>query len=310
MIIKHEEPKVSVIILNWNGLEDTIDCLASLKKITYSNYEVILVDNASSGDDVEVLREKYGDYIHIIANDKNYGFSEGNNIGMRHALDKQSNYMFLLNNDTVLDPSALTELVKVSESDSTIGITGGKVYFYDKPDVLQTVGGEINWWLGKLKHYNNREDIGQFEEIADRDFIYATAMLIKREVVEKISLLDSKFFFGIEEYDYCTRAKRAGFRVVYVPSSKVWHKAGASRKKLPLYPETERKIKRETGPRSYKHFFRLFYKNGPPVIFIFAYVKYMVTSWYYYGLARGAIYYILHGRITPIKEFMVGSFKR
>ncbi|GAG89310.1 unnamed protein product, partial [marine sediment metagenome] len=111
------QPKVSIITLNWDGLEYTIECLASLKKITYPNYEVIVVDNGSKGNDAQVLEEKFGDYIHIIKNDMNYGSRGGVNIGMRYFLNNSnSDYLLLLDNDTVVDPEFLTEMVKVAEA--------------------------------------------------------------------------------------------------------------------------------------------------------------------------------------------------
>lgn len=304
--------KVAIVILNWNGLDDTIECLESLKKISYPNYEVIVVDNASSKNDVQVLKEEYWDYIHLIANTKNYGFSEGNNIGIRYALSKQSDYVLLLNNDTVVDRDFLTELVTVAEADEKVGIAGGKVYYYDNQNKLQTVGGKVNWWFGRISHFGDQEDVGQFDRMVERDFLYATSMLIKVEVIEKISLLDATFFFGIEEYDYCTRAKRVGFKVVYVPTSRVWHKAGASRRKLPNYPETQYLINREAGPMLYKHFFKLFRKHSPPPLFFFAFVNYMITAKapsHYFGLFRGALHYIIRGDFKPIKSYIAGMFK-
>ena len=306
------QPRVSIIILNWNGVEDTIECLESLRRITYPNYEVIVVDNASSGNDVEVLKEGYADYIHLIANDKNYGYSEGNNIGMRYALSKGADYVLLLNNDTIVDAEFLSELVRVTEEDSRAGLLAGKVYYYASPTKLQTVGGKINWWIGRIKNCGEQEDIGQFDQVAERDFVYATAMLVKREVMERISLLDAAFFFGIEEFDYCTRAIRAGFKVVYVPKSKVWHKAGASRRKLPNYPETQQLIERQTGAGLYKHFFKVFRKHSPLPLFLFAFLNYMISSSasHYFGLLRGAFYYLSHGDLKRIKTYMVGLSKR
>jgi GT2 family glycosyltransferase len=283
-------PRVSIIILNWNGLDDTVECLDSLKKAAYPNYEVIVVDNASSGNDVATLRARYGDYVHLIANDKNYGFSEGNNIGMRYALERQCDYVLLLNNDTVVDADFLTELVSVAESDHTIGIEGAKVYYYDPPNRLHTVGGKVHWWVGIIRHYGDVQDDGQFDQIAQRGYVYATAMLIKRQVMEQVSLLDSTFFFGIEEYDYCARATRAGFKVVYVPKSRVWHKVGASRKKLPDYPETQKQIQKETGAMLYKHFFKVFRKHSPPPLlplaFTVACVNYMIIPKVLQALSR------------------------
>ena len=110
-------PKVSIIVLNWNGLDDTIECLESLRDVTYPNYRVIVVDNGSAGDDVRILRERFEECAHIIANDRNYGFAEGNNIGMRYALDSfDPTYLLLLNNDTVVAPDFLDKLFKVADS--------------------------------------------------------------------------------------------------------------------------------------------------------------------------------------------------
>jgi len=155
-------PKVSIIILNWNGLKDTTECLESLKKVTYPNYEVIAMDNGSQGSDVQVLQEKFGDYIHLIQNDKNYGFPEGCNIGMRYALIRGADCILLLSNDTVVDSEFLTEMVKVAEADSSIGITRSKIYYYYELNRIQAVGRKINWWLGDIETYGEEEDGGQY----------------------------------------------------------------------------------------------------------------------------------------------------
>lgn len=289
-------PKVSIIILNWNGVEDTVECLESLKKITYLNYEVIVIDNASSGDDVRILNEKYGDYIHIVANDQNYGFPEGNNIGIRYALGKGTDYVLLLNNDVVVDPEFLTELVDVAESDPSVGITGSKIYFYYHPNTIQAAGGKIRWWLGDIESYGNEEDIGQYDKVTKRDFVYGTSFLIKKQVIEKISFMDPFFFFGVEEFDYCTRAKRASFRVIYVPGSKVWHKAGASKAKLSQYPETLSLIKKKGGFRLYKYYYRFFRQYCPPVLFIFPFLSYILGV----ALLRPAFQLVLRGDFRKI----------
>ena len=132
-------PKVSIIILNWNGWKDTIECLESLQRLTYPNYHVIVVDNGSRGNDAEVLQEKFGDYISLIRNDKNYGYTGGNNIGIRHALNNSSpDYFLILNNDVAVAPDFLTEMVKVADNDAAIGIVGPKVYYYDFPNRIQS----------------------------------------------------------------------------------------------------------------------------------------------------------------------------
>lgn len=224
--VNSEQPKVAIIILNWNGLEDTVECLESLKGMTYSNYEVVLVDNGSEGNDAEILRKRFGDYIHLIENDKNYGFAEGCNIGMKYALSNLNpDYILLLNNDTVVDPKFLTELVQVAESDSSIGIVGPKIYYHDQPNKFQSAGGQISWWTGQESLVGcTQVDSGQFDEIREVDWVIGCALLIKRETIREIGLLHAAYFAYVEETDWCARCASSGYRIVYVPRAKVWHK--------------------------------------------------------------------------------------
>jgi len=224
-------PKVSIIILNWNGLKDTIECLESLKKITYPNYKVIVVDNASSGDDVKVLREKFGDYIHIIQNDKNYGYTGGNNIGIRHSLaSSQPDYFLILNPDTVVNPDFLSRMTEAAQKDALIGIAGPKVYYYEKPNCIQSAGAKINMWTGRASHIGiNKLDTGQYNYLQEVDFVSGCCILIKADAISNVGLFDESFFCYWEEVDYCIRAKRTGYKVMHVPEAKIWHKAPMKR---------------------------------------------------------------------------------
>jgi GT2 family glycosyltransferase len=218
-------PKVSIIILNWNGLEDTVECLESLKKITYPYYEVIVVDNGSEGNDAQVLKDRFSDYIHLIENDKNYGFAGGVNIGMRYAMnDPSPDYFLLLNNDTVVAPDFLDQLVKMTESDSTIGITGAKIYYYGFPNHIQSVGDRVHMMRGTTSMIGNRAvDSVEYDRQHEVDF-FGPCILIKNKVVQKIGLFDESYFCYWEDVDYCIRAKRAGYKIVYVFKARVWHK--------------------------------------------------------------------------------------
>ncbi len=232
-------PKVSVIILNWNGWKDTIECLQSIQRITYSNYEVVVVDNGSEGDDVEVLKEKYGDYIHIIEADKNYGFAEGNNIGMRYALGKEADYILVLNNDTVVAPEFLSELVKAAESDEGIGMVQSKIYRYYQPDKLDyNENGLLNGATFYLAMPRIRLLSGkaQFERVRYLQCISLCCALIKRKVLESVGLLDSIYFIGgYDSLDFSHRATKSGFKLLFVPASRIWHKGSASMSwRLPL----------------------------------------------------------------------------
>ncbi len=219
------EPEVSIIILNWNGLEDTIECLESLKKITYSNYQVIVVDNGSKSNDADILEDKYKDYIKLIRNDKNYGFTGGNNIAIKRLLEiSDFHYCLLLNNDTVVAPEFLTEMVKAMESDSRTGIAGCKTFLYHTPNLLQLVWFDLNMRTGRANWVGAGEvDRGQYEDIREVAYVQGSCFLIKKEVIERIGMLDEVYGNYFEEVDYCLRARKVGYTTVYVPKAHIWH---------------------------------------------------------------------------------------
>jgi len=244
---KIHHPKVSIIILNWNGLDDTAHCLESLEKMTHPNYDIVVVDNGSKGNDAQILRKKFKDYIHIIENDKNYGFAEGCNIGMRYALKNSApDYILLLNNDTTVAPDFLAEMVKIAESDPLIGIAGPKIYFYDAPNKIQSVGAQIDWSNGQSFSVGHNEiDMGQFDNIREVDWVYGCALLIKRTTIEDIGLLDPAYFAYVEEVDWCVRCKKSGHKVVFIPQAKIWHKGHFGPDEvssLPLYYMTRNRL--------------------------------------------------------------------
>jgi len=221
-------PKVSVIILNWNGKDDTLECLKSLESVAYSNLEVIVVDNGGSTDgSQEAVRRQFPSVI-LMEVSGNRGFAGGNNVAIAKA---SGDYYFLLNNDTVVDKNVIAELVRVAESDKTVGIAGPKMYFYDRKNVFWFAGGFMQKHYGTLHRGYNEEDHEQYDKIEDVDLISGCALLIKRGVVEKIGLLDEEFFLYYEDADWCLRAKKAGYRVVYVPGAKIWHKCSGTTNK-------------------------------------------------------------------------------
>ncbi len=270
-------PRVSIIILNWNGWRDTIECLESLYQITYPDYDVIVVDNGSVDESIEKIKEycegkievnsrffEYSDKnkpiiiieypreeaescgsnekeiadlpsnrkLILIKNEKNYGFAEGNNIAMRYALTSfNPDYILLLNNDTVVDKGFLTELVKIADNDE-IGFTGPKTYYYNfngRRDIINFAGGKLNMWKGKSHHIGGTEiDIGQHDNVRKVDYIEGSCMLVRKEIFTKIGLLDPKYFAYWEETDWCMRGHRAGYKLVYAPKSKIWHKVSSS----------------------------------------------------------------------------------
>lgn len=219
-------PNVSIIVLNWNGLEDTIECLESIKKITYPNYEIIVVDNGSRGNDAQVIQERSSDYIQLIRNDRNYGYTGGNNIGIRYALDNSlADYFLILNNDTVVAPDFITQMVKVAESDPSIGIVGPKIYFHNFPNRIQSAGVMTSMWTGRSRMIGRKQiDTGKFDVQSEVDYVSGCCLLIKKQLIKKVGLFDESYFCYCEETDYCFRAERAGYKTIYAPMAKIWHK--------------------------------------------------------------------------------------
>jgi GT2 family glycosyltransferase len=220
--------KVAVVVLNWNGGEDTLDCIRSLQRLDYPDYEIIVVDNASTDGSPQTIRREFP-RLALVENDRNLGFAEGNNIGIRIALNKGSGYVLLLNNDTVVDPEILNVLVEAAEKDATIGFLGPKIYYHSEPRKIWFAGGVVDWRNGRAVHLGmGEEDVGQFGQQAEVDYITGCALFFRAEVCEKVGLMDSRFFLYYEETDWCARAKRAGYRIVFVPTAKVWHKISVS----------------------------------------------------------------------------------
>jgi len=222
------ESKVFIVILNWNGKKDTLECLNSLKKIDYKNYKIIVIDNGSKNDSVKEIKKEFP-YAYILKNKTNLGFAEGSNIGIRYALKNNADYVLLLNNDTKVDGKFLPEMISLAESDEKIGIVCPKVYFYSKPKFLQYAGLRFNFNKGEslLLGYGEK-DGGQFDKIREADFCGGTCMLVKKEVFERIGLLDKDYFAYFEDNDFGFKARKAGYKIIFCPKARIWHKVSAS----------------------------------------------------------------------------------
>ncbi len=218
-------PLVAIIILNWNGHEDTLACLGSLSQLDYPNCQVIVVDNASEDDSVAIIRASHP-WATLLENRENLGFVGGNNVGLAHAQTLGAAYALLLNNDTEVAPDFLSQLVQITETDPQIGIAGPMIYYFDQPDTIWSAGGEIDWQRG-LTHMlgMNEPDRGQFGGTPRPvDFVTGCTLLIKMHIVAEVGMLDPRFFAYYEETEWCVRVRRAGYQIFHVPEAKIWHK--------------------------------------------------------------------------------------
>ncbi|PIS29973.1 hypothetical protein COT42_03775 [Candidatus Saganbacteria bacterium CG08_land_8_20_14_0_20_45_16] len=276
-------PLVSIIVLNWNGMQDTIECLTSLAKVNYANFNVILVDNGSTDGSVKAIKRSFPDAI-LLQNKTNLGFAAGNNQGIRAAIDRGADYVLLLNNDTVVKPDFLTNLVQVAASKPNIGLVGPKIHFY-RTKTLWYGGGFINQLTGFTSHRGEGQlDVGQFESEADVDFVSGCAMLVKQKVFERIGFLDEAYYHSHEDSDFCWRAKQAGYQIVYVPTAVIEHKlavaSGGRRSPFYLYYRTRNHLLFQRKQRLKAPLFM--------PIFIFLVIKRVVGS-IMYGQPKGAL---------------------
>jgi GT2 family glycosyltransferase len=207
-------PKVVIIILNWNGIRDTLECLTSLRKITYPNFKIIIIDNGSVEENIAMLRQIKDKNVQIIFNKENLGFAEANNIGIRAALkDPKVKYICTLNNDTVVNPNFLTEAVTLDGN-----MVAMQIMKYDQPDQVDSLG--IALTRGGLA-FNIKSDIQLFCPCAG-------AALYSRQLLEKVGLFDSDFFCYGEDLDLGFRARLLGFDCSLADKAIVYHKGSAS----------------------------------------------------------------------------------
>jgi len=221
-------PSVAIVVLAWNGKQLTLDCVDSLLAVTYANTSIIVVDNNSSDGTAGAVRERYGDRVTLVENDDNLGFAGGNNVGIRYALNDGADAVLLLNNDTIVSPTLCDALVPDLLAPE-VGIVGPKIYYAEPADQIWFAGGEVFLARGTARHIGIRErDTGQFQTAREVDYITGCALLARREVFESIGFLDEGYLAYFEDTDFCMRARRAGFRIRYVPDGVVWHRISAS----------------------------------------------------------------------------------
>jgi GT2 family glycosyltransferase len=218
-------PLVSVVIPNWNGKKFLPECIDSLIEQTFCDFEVILVDNGSTDGSAEFVEERYGEFIRIIRNKENLGFTGGNNVGIRSARGK---YIVLLNNDTVVEPTWLGELVKAIGPDPQVGMWASKVYSYHQRDRIEAVG-ELIYWDGLNRARGQFEqDQGQYEELEEIFFPPGCGGMYRKKVFDEIGVFDEDFFAYGDDAEIGIRARLAGWKCLYVPQAVVYHKNSGS----------------------------------------------------------------------------------
>jgi GT2 family glycosyltransferase len=220
-------PRVAVIILTWNRVNDIVTCLESFDDVHYPNLEIVAVDNASADDTVATVRERFP-WATLIVNDDNLGYVGGNNVGIRYALAHAADYVFILNSDTKMTPTCLEELVRVMQEDPRIAIAGAKNLYMQNPEYTWGKYGVLNW--GPMLVRTHGRFVRDYPEASpkDVDWVIGNGCMMSREALESVGIFDEAFFQVNEDVDWCVRARKLGYRVVYVDTAAIHHQGASS----------------------------------------------------------------------------------
>lgn len=223
-----KRPLVAVVTLNWNGAAFLRECVDSILASDYANFKVIVVDNGSTDNSLKLMQDTYGDNVQVtlLQNHRNLGYSLGMNAGLKHAFGSlRADYCLVMNNDTVLDREAISALVDMALTDEKIAFVTGKAYYFDQPDVFQSVGKKSHSVLVSGGHIGRGEkDLGQYDVDRELHFCDDIFWLVSRMVYEETGGYDPEFFLQCEDFDWQLRAKKAGFKIMYAHKARLWHR--------------------------------------------------------------------------------------
>lgn len=274
--MNEDQPEVYICVLNWNGWQDTVECLQSIFANSYTNYRVVVIDNDSQDHSVREIkqwfidtygtrntteRQKCNNLTFITEYDKataekggndkiekelslypsekvlvliqsgaNWGFAGGNNIGIKYALQKKADYVWLLNNDAVMDRNALKEMIEITTRNQQLGMIGSKLLDYDNPAILEAAGGgkNIHTFLLGIEGGKRSTDKKSEQYSDELGYIFGASLLVKTEAIKAVGLMDENYFFFSEEIDWNIRMKKAGWELAYCPNSVVYHRGSKS----------------------------------------------------------------------------------
>lgn len=216
--------KVYIIILSWNGLADTLECLESVYKLDHRPFEVIVVDNGSSDNSSEIILKNFPNVL-LMKNSENLGYARGNNLAMQYAMEHSADYLWLLNNDTVVEKDTLSNLVKNAEKSADIGMVSPVIHFYYEPKMVQFCGSYVDTRKMEIIYPTENHPAVSEEFVKGKHIcLWGTALLVKREVIEKIGYFQEEYFAYWEDTDYSMRSIKSGFRNEVIKSARIYHK--------------------------------------------------------------------------------------
>lgn len=222
-------PKVQIVVLQYNNADDTVKCLKSVLDLNYGNFEVVVIDNFSNSENILRLENFISSLslqVKLIISEKNLGYSGGNNLGVKYALENNADYVWILNNDSKVEKDCLLKLINVGETDKEIGILGPAI----NEGSRVAYGGIIKWLRPELQH--NYESTASHQSLATNYYIPGAAMLIRFDVIRIIGLLDERYFLYFEDAEYSMRAKKAGWKLKIVTNALIYHTVSSSTRYL------------------------------------------------------------------------------
>lgn len=225
---KKSEPKVSIVVLNWNGKDDTLQCIASLKKLNYPNFDIIVTDNGSTDGSLEAIEAAFPD-VSTLQTGRNLGYAGGNNRGIQKAISAGTDYILVLNNDTFVDEEILQNLINSTHYLPKKSIISPKIFFHNEPEKIWFAGSAWKDETCTFEHVGHSElDSPAFCKTTEISYASGCALFAPASAFEEIGLFDEKFFLTYEETDWCYRAREKGYRCILVPEAKLFHKVSAS----------------------------------------------------------------------------------
>ncbi|MBN1583801.1 MAG: glycosyltransferase family 2 protein [Anaerolineae bacterium] len=222
-------PSVYIVTVTWNNVQDTIECLDSLYRVNYSNMHIVVVDNGSTDGTCVILKSRFPD-ISILEHTENLGFARGYNAGMQWALGQGAEVVFILNNDTTVDPELLDEWVQYTKQHTEPAVWVPKIYYYDEPTRIWCAGARKTRFPPRIKMIGlDKMDGPRFSHPGELDCATGCALLIHRQVLQDVGMFDPIYTPAYQEdYDLCFRIKNRGYKIFYMPTAKVWHKVSRS----------------------------------------------------------------------------------
>lgn len=298
-----ELPLVSIIILNWNQTKVTCEFLESTRRLEYKNYEILVCDMGSDIDPTEFINSQNYPKTRVLRSKTNLGFTGGNNWGMREA---KGDFIFIVNNDTEVTPNLLNVLIEPFYQDLSIGVTCPKIRFYHHPEIIQYAGfNPINVYTGRSTAVGNKEvDKGQYDVSGYTYGAHGCAMMVKREVIEKVGMFPEKFFIYYEEWDWSSRILKAGYKIYYQAKGLIYHKESITMGKqsaIKVYYHTRNRIlymRRNANPiqfAAFMAFFMLFTAPKSTIRFVanrqFGHLK---------SFVKGAVWNLTTSKYSPV----------